>query len=216
MPSKRKLEQSQAHRYFLLAAGVVILALAGYSGYVLYPRFDLPAVTGVGLLLLAAAAGVAAFFSPCSFPLLVTLLARQTGGQREKREGRRKKEEGRRQREEGRRERAAWPVALRFALAFSLGATVFLLLAGGLIALGGGHLFAEVTFTSAAGRIIRAVVGAGLFVLGLAQVGVIRLPFDRIAVAASPLWPKRSQLQRRPSLWSYTLYGFGYLLAGFG
>jgi cytochrome c biogenesis protein CcdA len=202
MPSKRKLEQSQAHRYFLLAAGVVILALAGYSGYVLYPRFDLPAVTGVGLLLLAAAAGVAAFFSPCSFPLLVTLLARQTGGQREK--------------EEGRGQPAAWPVALRFALAFSLGVTVFLLLAGGLIALGGGRLFAEVTFTSAAGRIIRAVVGAGLFVLGLAQVGVIRLPFDRIAVAASPLWPKRSQLQQRPSLWGYTLYGFGYLLAGFG
>jgi cytochrome c biogenesis protein CcdA len=209
MPSKRKLEQSQAHRYFLLAAGVVILALAGYSGYVLYPRFDLPAVTGVGLLLLAAAAGLAAFFSPCSFPLLVTLLARQTGGQTVKAEGR-----GRR--EEGRREKAGWPVALRFALAFSLGVTLFLILAGGLIALGGGRLFAGVTFTSTVGRIIRAVVGAGLFVLGLAQVGVIRLPFDRIAVAASPLWPKRSQLQQRPSLWGYTLYGFGYLLAGFG
>lgn len=200
MPSRRKLEQSQAHRYFLLAAGVIILALAGYSGYVLYPRFDLPAVTGVGLLLLAAAAGLAAFFSPCSFPLLVTLLARQTG----------------RQREEGRGQPAAWPAALRFALAFSLGATLFLVLAGGLIALGGGRLFAGVTFTSTAGRIIRAVVGAGLLVLGLAQVGVIRLPFDRIAVAASPLWPKRSQLQQRPSLWGYTLYGFGYLLAGFG
>jgi cytochrome c biogenesis protein CcdA len=209
MPSKRKLEQSQAHRYFLLAAGVVILALAGYSGYVLYPRFDLPAVTGVGLLLLAAAAGLAAFFSPCSFPLLVTLLARQTGGQRQR-------EEGRREKEEGRGQPAAWPVALRFALAFSLGVTLFLILAGGLIALGGGHLFAGVTFTSAAGRTIRAVVGAGLLVLGLAQVGVIRLPFDRIAVAASPLWPKRSQLQQRPSLWGYTLYGFGYLLAGFG
>jgi cytochrome c biogenesis protein CcdA len=209
MPSKRKLEQSQVYRYFLLAAGVVILALAGYSGYVLYPRFDLPAVTGVSLLLLAAAAGLAAFFSPCSFPLLVTLLARQTGGQRQR-------EEGRREKEEGIGQPAAWPVALRFALAFSLGVTLFLILAGGVIALGGGRLFAEVTFTSAAGRIIRAVVGAGLFVLGLAQVGVIRLPFDRIAVAASPLWPRRSQLQQRPSLWSYTLYGFGYLLAGFG
>jgi cytochrome c biogenesis protein CcdA len=209
MPSKRKLQQSQAHRYFLLAAGVAILALAGYSGYVLYPRFDLPAVTGVSLLLLAAAAGLAAFFSPCSFPLLVTLLARQTGGQRQR-------EEGRREKAEGRGQPAAWPVALRFALAFSLGVTLFLILAGGLIALGGGRLFAGVTFTSAAGRIIRAVVGTGLFVLGLAQVGVLRLPFDRIAVAASPLWPRRSQLQQRPSLWGYTLYGFGYLLAGFG
>lgn len=206
---KRVYSPNQAHRYFLLATGVVILALAGYSGYVFYPRFDLPAVTGVGLLALAAAAGLAAFFSPCSFPLLVTLLARQSGGQREKEEGRGKKEEGRRQ-------KAAWPVALRFALAFSLGVTLFLILAGGLIALGGGRLFAGVTFTSTAGRIIRTIVGVGLFVLGLAQVGVIRLPFDRVAVATSPLWPRRSQLQQRPSLSGYTLYGFGYLLAGFG
>ncbi|MFO7540625.1 MAG: cytochrome c biogenesis protein CcdA [Chloroflexota bacterium] len=209
MPSKRKSQQDQVYWYFLLAAGVVILALAGYSGYVLYPRFDLPAVTGVSLLLLAAAAGVAAFFSPCSFPLLVTLLARQTGG-------RRQKTEGRGQREEGRRQKVAGPVVLRFALAFSLGVTLFLILAGGLIALGGGRLFAEVTFTSMAGRIIRAVVGVGLFVLGLAQVGLIRLPFDRVAVAASRLLPRRSQLQQRPSLWGYMLYGFGYLLAGFG
>jgi hypothetical protein len=34
----------------------VILAVAGYNGYVLYPRFDLPAVSDTGLLVLAAAA----------------------------------------------------------------------------------------------------------------------------------------------------------------
>lgn len=65
-------------RYFLLISGISVLALVGYAGYVIHPRFDLPAVTGVGLLILAASAGIASFFSPCSFPLLVTLLARET------------------------------------------------------------------------------------------------------------------------------------------
>lgn len=64
--------------YALLTAGVVVLAVAGYAGYVLYPRFDLPAVTGLGLFVLAAAAGIGSFFYPCSFPLLVGLLGRET------------------------------------------------------------------------------------------------------------------------------------------
>lgn len=190
--------QSQAHWYFLLAIGVVFVAVAGYSGYVFYPRFDLPALSGIGLLVLAAAAGIASFFSPCSFPLLVTLLARPAGVTN------------------GRKRAVSRPFVFRFALAFALGATVFLLLAGGIIALGGDRLFAGVAFTSVPGRIIRTVVGVALIILGLAQVGVIRLPFDRVAVAASRLLPRRSQLQQRPSLWGYTLYGFGYLLAGFG
>lgn len=66
----------QGCRYWAWALGSVVLGLAGYVGYVLYPRFDLPAGAGAGLLVLATAAGVASFFSPCSFPLLVTMLAR--------------------------------------------------------------------------------------------------------------------------------------------
>ncbi|MDT8305317.1 MAG: hypothetical protein RRC07_05225, partial [Anaerolineae bacterium] len=68
----------KAERYLFLGLviAVLLLALAGYAGYVLYPRFALPAASGAGLLLLAAAAGLASFFSPCSFPLLATLLAR--------------------------------------------------------------------------------------------------------------------------------------------
>ena len=66
-------------RYALLVLAVAALASLAYAGYVLYPRFDLPPLQGAGLLLLAAGAGVASFFSPCAFPLLVTLLARETG-----------------------------------------------------------------------------------------------------------------------------------------
>ena len=64
-------------KYALLATGVALLGLAGYVGYVAYPRFHLPSVAGAALLALAAGAGVAAFFSPCSFSLLLTLLARE-------------------------------------------------------------------------------------------------------------------------------------------
>src|ERR671911_3017045 len=70
-------EGSGRGRYWLLAAGLVLAGLAGYLGYVAFPRFDLAAGVGAGLLVLAAAAGVASFFSPCSFPLLVTLLPRE-------------------------------------------------------------------------------------------------------------------------------------------
>ena len=70
--------------YLLLALAVGVVALAGYGGYVLYPRFDLPAVEGAALLGLAAAAGLGSFFSPCSFPLLVALLGRAPGADSER------------------------------------------------------------------------------------------------------------------------------------
>src|SRR5918996_21871 len=99
-------------RYVVLAGAVALAGLAGYVGYVVYPRFDLPSVTGAGLLLLAAGAGVASFFSPCSFPLLLTLLAREVGGE-----------------PPSRRLRSA----LVFAGAFSVGAVAFVLVLLGLI-----------------------------------------------------------------------------------
>lgn len=74
----------RAHRrhapYAVLTILTLTVALFGYLGYVLYPRFDLPAGTGASLLLLSAAAGIASFFSPCGFALLVTVLARDARG----------------------------------------------------------------------------------------------------------------------------------------
>lgn len=73
-------ERRDAAPYLLLVILVSGLGAAGYAGYALYPRFDLPAAEGATLLLLAAAAGVASFFSPCAFGLLVTVLAREVRG----------------------------------------------------------------------------------------------------------------------------------------
>ncbi len=75
-PDVTHRDRGPVSRYALLVVGVAVLAIAGYTGYELYPRFDLPAAEGAGLLVLATGAGIASFFAPCSFPLLVTLLSR--------------------------------------------------------------------------------------------------------------------------------------------
>lgn len=178
--------------YAMLAAGVALLALAGYGGYVLYPRFGLPAVSGGALLVLAAGAGIASFFSPCSFPLLATLLAREAGVER----------------------RTA--KAIRFAAALSIGAGAFLLLAGVGVAFGAGALFAGVTFTSVAGKTVRSLVGLGLIVLGLMQLGVIRVSFHGIDRLVRPLMRYQAGERRERPTRGYAVLGFGYVLAGFG
>jgi cytochrome c biogenesis protein CcdA len=180
--------------FAVLAAAVALLGVAGYVGYVTYPRFNLPSVAGAGLLLLGAAAGVASFFSPCSFPLLLTLLAREVRG--------------------GRRGRLR--AVLIFAGAFSAGAVTFLTLLGALIALGGRGLVGSVTFTSPLGVTVRIVVGALLVALGLIQSGVIPVSFHGIERMTRPLTEAQARLRRERPVAGFALFGFAYLIIGFG
>ena len=183
-------------RYLLLVVAVAAIAIAGYVGYVLYPRFDLPAVEGVAVLGLAAAAGVASFFSPCSFPLLMGILGRHASiGVRDD-------------------ETATRPVVFGGALA--VGAGGFLLLAGVLIAAGGGVVFEQVTFASTAGITIRTILGVLLIALGLVQVGVLPTPFHAVERAAQPMLRRQARLRRSRPVTGHALFGFGYVLAGFG
>lgn len=184
-------------RYWAWTLAAVLLGLAGYSGYVLYPRFDLPAGAGAGLLVLATAAGVASFFSPCSFPLLVTMLARPLTSDGDTR----------------------WsPVrrALGYATALSVGATGFLTLTGGALALGAGSLVEDVTFTSATGRVLRVVVGTALVLFGLVQLGRIQVNLRRFEPVLHGVLRNQAALRRRRPLAGFVLFGFVYLLAGFG
>lgn len=190
--------RSPRWRYLALALGVVALALAGYLGYLVYPRFHLPAGQGTGLLVLAAGAGVACFFSPCSFPLLVTMLARPLEEQAQA----------------GHR-RPVRP-ALRFAAALSAGAASFLIGVGAVIAAIGGALFAGVTFTSTAGRVIRLIVGIVLIALGLIQVERLPVNLRRFEPALHSYLRRQARLRRQRPLLGFGLFGFGYLLAGFG
>jgi len=185
------------HPYVVLALSAVALGLAGYLGYVLYPRFHLPAGTGAGLLVLAAAAGVASFFSPCSFPLLVSMLARPlvsedaTAGRSLRR-------------------------AAGFAAALSIGASAFLLLVGLAIALGAGAAVEQVTFTSTAGRAIRGTVGVLLVVLGLVQLERLHVNLRQLEPITHRFLRRQAVLRRRHPMLGFVVFGFGYLLAGFG
>ncbi|MDP8978122.1 MAG: cation transporter [Actinomycetota bacterium] len=183
-------------RYGLLVAAVVVVALAGYVGYELYPRFDLPALEGAGLLVLAAGAGIASFFAPCSFPLLVTLLSRQVGGTTRGRGG---------------------DSPVLFASALAGGATVFLVLLGALIALGGGAFAASVTFTSTVGITLRIVVGTALIFLGLVQLGVFAVSsFHAVEDLTKRFNRSQARLRREHPVAGFAAFGFFYLLAGFG
>lgn len=182
--------------YGLFVLAVVVIAIAGYAGYALYPRLNLPAASGIGLLVLAAAAGIASFFSPCSFSLLATLLARESGA----RPG----------------QHAAPQRTLRYASALALGAALFIVLVGIVIALGGSALFAGVTFTSAAGISIRAVIGLLLIGLGAIQAGLVPVSFHGVEGLTTPLLRRQARLRRAHPFWAFGLFGFSYLLAGFG
>lgn len=186
-------DDSRARGRLLLITGLaVLLAGAGYAGYVVYPRFDLPGSEGAGLLVLATGAGVASFFSPCAFPLMVTFLARSAEGGGGS----------------GRR-------VLTSALAVSVGAVLFLTLVGGAIALGAGALIESVTFDSAVGRGIRFVVGGLLVVLGLRQSGVLSLPIPGLVGIAEGF--AEGGGGGRVRAWGRAAaFGFVYLVAGFG
>jgi cytochrome c-type biogenesis protein len=187
--------ESGSGRYALLVAGLAIVAVAGYAGYVVYPRFELPPVEGAAVFGLAAAAGVASFFSPCSFPLLLAILGRHASA----------------------RARGGAGSPALFGGALAVGAAGFLLLAGLLIAAGAGVFFQQVTFDSAAGIAIRAIVGVLLVGFGLVQVGLIRTPvFHAVERTAQPLMRRQARLRRQHPVAGYALFGFGYVLAGFG
>lgn len=184
-------EKDYANRYLALIGAVFLLALAGYSTYVLYPRFALTTTVGSGLLPLAIAAGLASLFSPCSFPLLVTLLAREMGG-------------------------GSRSTLVRSAIAFTVGIMLFLLLLGIAIGLGAGTLITRFTFTSPAGRGLRLLVGLLLIGFGFWQLRGRPLNTPWLNRALQPLWDLQFRMRRRRTTLSYGLYGFGYVLAGFG
>ena len=184
-------------KYFHLIIGIILVALLGYGAYVLYPRFALEQQS-LTLPLLALAAGAASFFSPCSFSLMVALLARESGikAQGVSASGTRR--------------------VSRFALALALGASLFfVLIVGGLVA-GASALFASVTFTSTAGRIIRLITGVALMMFGLMQLEKIPNVLASVSGSVLPLMRYQArQRQHLPGL-SFFVLGFAYPAAGFG
>lgn len=193
--SDHRVTPSLRVRVGLVAAAIAAL---GVLGFVIFGSISDSQGGGAGLLVLAAGAGVASFFSPCSFPLLVTMLARPVAAEAEA---------------SGRR---AYRKALTFASAMSVGATAFLLVFGAIIALGGDALFGGLSFTGASGRILRGALGALLIALGLIQLNRLPISFRRFEPAMHGFLGRQAKLRRRHPFRGFTLFGFGYLAAGFG
>ena len=188
---KSQLKIGLFYRYLLFIGFVIILALMGYSSFILYPQVIRPSAAGSGLVLLAIAAGMASLFSPCSFPLLVTLLAKEATTH-------------------------SRTALVRTVVAFTLGVVGFLIWLGTALAVGAGSLISQFTFTSSAGRILRLTVGLLLITFGLWQMRGRSLNWGWLTNLLQPLWQTQTRWQRKSTFLGYGLYGFGYILAGFG
>ena len=171
-----------------VAVGTLIVGIVGYLGFVSFVQSDRAA--GSGVLVLGALTGFAAFFSPCSFPLLLTFLARR-----------------------GDESRGS---ALVSALRVGLGAALMLGVLGLTMALGGSALGGVVQFDQPLGRVFRLAVGTILIVFGLKQARLVNFRMSWMYSVAGSAGQRFDPSRATTKSGGDVLYGFGYLLAGFG
>ncbi len=193
-----KLERKDGHplqAYVILVVAVLLVAIAGFAAFRYHLTLRISGFEGTGLLLLAVASGLASFFSPCSFPLLLVLLTREIRADSEGRQADR---------------------ALLFATGLATGVSIFLLLAGGAVAFGAAPIFRQFTFTSPEGRVLRFTVGSILILFGLFQTNLVPVRFETIASISRPLLRAQARLRQSRPVLGFSLLGFTYILAGFG
>lgn len=179
----------------LLEAGVLVFA--GYLGKLGAPGFHLSGTDGLGIMLLAAGTGMAVFFSPCSFPLLLSHIG-GIGGK-------------------GRNSESRSVVQIvRFAMGFSLGLCCFLLLAGGLVGWAGEGMRAVLPASGFVATVFRATMGALLVVFGLIQTNVLIVDFRILPRFTRGLRLAQAGLGANHPVAGSVVFGFGYALAGFG
>lgn len=184
-------------KYWQFVLIVLLIAMLGYLAYAIYPRFEI-ASASISLYLLAIAAGFASFFSPCSFSLMAGLLARES------RAGNTDTTSIRFQR------------SFTFALSLAVGALLFFIIASTGLVLGGSVLYASITFTSIAGRVIRTITGLILILLGLVQLSVLPNPLSFVTNISAPLLRYQARTRRQQPALGFAILGFAYPMAGFG
>ncbi len=177
----------------LLVIGVVI-ALLGYATYALYPRFSLAETTGLSLFILSIAAGFASYFSPCSFSLMIALIGRFSKSNNQ----------------------ISVHASLRTAITIAIGSSVFFLISGVILVMGGDVLFRSVTFDSLVGRLIRLITGTILIIFGLMQLGKLSNPLTTVTRIASPLMRFQARQRNEKPILGMIVFGFAYPMAGFG
>jgi cytochrome c biogenesis protein CcdA len=160
-------------RFSAVAAGLVVIGVAGYIGFVAFVGSE-PGVAA-GVMVLAAGTGFAAFFSPCSFPLMLTFLARRSTD--------------------------SPGAALASALRVAGGVALLLAVQAAAVVFGGFAIGGIVEFDSTTGRMFRLFVGLLLVIFGLRQARVLPLRMrwlDRVAGFSA-----RRRVRRSSGLSSY-------------
>lgn len=175
-------------RFAANALGVLVVGMAGYLGFVSFAGTDRG--IGTGVVALGAVTGFAAFFSPCSFPLLLTFLTRKSSESRS--------------------------AAVISAFRVGIGAAALLASVAVAVAGGGTALTSIVAFDSVAGRVFRFAVGAMLVAFGLRQAQLVRFRMPWLDTVARSAGTTFAPSRVKSAALGDVVYGFGYLLAGFG
>lgn len=123
-----------------------MVAAAGYVGFRTAGHLNLGTTAGAGVVVLAVVTGFSAFFSPCSFPLLLGLLASSDASTAR------------------------------------------------------GQTKSDGLRTAA----------------GSVQLGFLKVPFHRLTTLVGPIDSLRVEISSRHRRSSQVLYGFGFVIAGFG
>ncbi len=179
--------------YFIVVALLVTLIIV--TGYIIF-RYFITSVAGTpeaySLLFLAVVAGVATFFSPCSFPLIPAYLSVFATAENVRRK------------------------VLYYGMVGAAGIFLFNILLGAVIGLVGAGFAKSLAITSGVPSpitlVLRTVIGIVLILLGiiqLANLAFFTTFFHKIGHLISPK-------QKEKSAKSIFVYGFGYTAAGLG
>lgn len=185
--------RSYFFRYGLVILSIGIVTFFGYVGFVAFLKDFMPAFTLYSLYLIAIVAGVATFFSPCSFPLLPGYLSFYYRS------------------EQGERGNTAFS---RGVLA-ALGVVSFNIVLGVVIAMLGQGVATTLSISSSnpslLTRLFRLGIGTILIALGALQLSNVTFHNRTIDTVA-----KRFSSVAKSGERGLYLYGFGYNLAGIG
>jgi len=185
--------QGSKLRYGLALTGIAVFTLLGYLVFLMFLKQVMPALTADSLYLLAGVAGVATFFSPCSFPLLPGYLSFYYNAG-----------------ESGENNRP-----LRRGSLAALGVVSFTLLLGLVIALLGQGIAPSFSISGPNPSLFTQVfrIGLGVALLSLGSIQLSGATFHNHLLDSLTM---RFHPSDESGYKTFYLYGFGYNAAGVG
>ena len=178
--------------YVIIILLIALIAMLGYLGFRFYHILSISSFSEYSLYFLALVAGIAAFFSPCSFILLPAYISASYGNIQEG-------------------DKKIW-----YIFSAAVGVLSFSIILG-IVVTAIGKAASIATFGLAAASpdvylvIFRVFVGAILILFGFMQISNATM-HNRFTDGIA----QRFNLKRKGKFWRFYMYGFGYTLAGIG